>query len=280
MLGRVAEVRTALREIVQGRREAGKHVPHPPQTGLVLEVGSGQAPHPRADVLVDKYVADDFERPQEEGIILGKPFVVADGHALPFDDGAFSYAIAIHVLEHANEPERFAAELSRVADGGFVQVPSSVSELTFGWPYHPWLIELDGGTLVFRPRDGQHAPYGDLFHRAYADSALLRNWWAANRSVFHHSVEWRGELRVRVEGKSAAEGTAEVDLERTTFVLTELWRSGALRPHSLELLDLFRCPACSGRLTFRSEAAICAGCARVYPIVGGVPVLLEEAASK
>jgi hypothetical protein len=280
MLGRVAEVRTALREIVQARREAGKHVPHPPQTGLVLEVGSGQAPHPRADVLVDKYVADDFERPQEEGIILGKPFVVADGHALPFDDGAFSYAIAIHVLEHANEPERFAAELSRVADGGFVQVPSSVSELTFGWPYHPWLIELDGGTLVFRPRDGQHAPYGDLFHRAYADSALLRNWWAANRSVFHHSVEWRGELRVRVEGESAAEGTAEVDLDRTTAVLAQLERTGAVKPLPQDARDALRCPGCRGTLSFGQDRVECESCGRAYPLVGAAPLLLVEAANQ
>ena len=139
----------------------------------MLEVGSGQSPHPRANVLVDKYVADDFERPQEIGIDIAKPFVVADGHSLPFADKAFAYAIALHVLEHATDPERFAAELSRVADAGFVQVPSSESELTFGWPYHPWLIDFDGETLVFRPRDGRSAPYGEVFHRAYGESALF-----------------------------------------------------------------------------------------------------------
>jgi Methyltransferase domain len=273
----LADLRTALREIARGRKEAARHVPHPPKSGLVLEVGSGQAPHPRADVLVDKYVADDFERPQEFGVNVGKPFVVADGHALPFADGSFAYAIALHVLEHATDPERFAGELSRVAGRGFVQVPSGVSELTFGWPYHPWLIEREGNTLVFAPREGRRAPYGEIFHEAYGNSALLRNWWAANRSLFHHSVEWRGELAVRVEGASAADETAAFDLERTTSFLGELERAGALVPNPPEVLAALRCPVCRGLLEFSSVAA-CKSCRRSYPTAGAVPVLLEEAA--
>jgi hypothetical protein len=244
----------------------------------VLEVGSGQAPHPRADVLVDKYVADDFERPQEIGIDFAKPFVVADGHELPFADGSFAYAIALHVLEHAAEPVRFAAELSRVAHAGFVQVPSRVSELTFGWPYHPWLIEREGETLVFRARGARKAPEGELFHRAYADSALLRNWWAANRSLFHHSVEWHGALTVEAEGSSPAEATAAFDLERTLEVLGVAHRANRLKPHPPAVRASLRCPACRGPLTFADEHLSCTSCERAYPVVGDVPVLLIEAA--
>jgi uncharacterized protein YbaR (Trm112 family) len=241
-------------------------------------VGSGQSPHPRADVLVDKYVADNFERPHEIGIDFAKPFVVADGQQLPFADGSFDYVIALHVLEHATEPERFAAELSRVAKAGFVQVPSSVSELTFGWPYHPWLIEREGDTLTFRAREERRAPYGDVFHRGYAESPLLRGWWAANRSVFHHSVEWQGGLSVRVEGRSTAEETAALDLEQTTSILNRLHRAGALRPHTPEVLAALRCPDCGGSLSFEPGDATCESCGRAYPVIGEVPVLLREAA--
>ena len=278
MLTRLIELRAALREVWRARKEARLHSPQPPETGLVLEVGSGQAPHPRADVLVDKYVADNFERPHQVGIDFAKPFVVADGHHLPFADGAFAYVIALHVLEHGTEPERFAAELSRVAKAGFVQVPSSVSELTFGWPYHPWLIEREGDTLVFRPRDGQRAPFGDVFHRGYAESALLRIWWAANRSLFHHSVEWRDELSVRVEGESSAEQTAGMDVDRTLAFLAELARTGALQPHPERVRSILRCPDCLSHLTFEAETAICGSCGRSYPVIGDVPVLLSEAA--
>jgi uncharacterized protein YbaR (Trm112 family) len=278
MLGRLADLRNALREVSSALQERRLHVPHPPDDGLVLEVGSGQSPHPRADVLVDKYVADNFERPHEIGIDFAKPFIVGDGQLLPFGDSSFAYAIALHVLEHATEPQRFAAELSRVAEAGFVQVPSSVSELTFGWPYHPWLIEREDDTLVFRPRDGRRAPAGDLFHRASAQSPFLRMWLAANRSLFHHSIEWRGELSVRVEGESAADETAALDLERTTSILDELHRAGALKPQPHDVLAALRCPACHGSLSFGRGAAACGSCRRSYPVIGEVPVLLLEAA--
>ena len=278
MLARLTEVRSALGELARAHREAGRHVPHPPETGLVLEVGSGQAPHPRADALVDKYVVDDFERPHEGAIDFTKPFVVADGHALPFADGSFVYVIALHVLEHATRPERFAAELGRIAPAGFVQVPTSVSELTFGWPYHPWLIERDGETLVFRARDGLRAPCGDVFHDAYAGSALFRNWWASRRSLFHHSIEWRGELSTRVEGESTAEATAELDVEKTLALLGHLHRRGALRPLPPKVIEVLRCPECRSSLAFDEGEAACTGCERVYPVAGEVPVLLREAA--
>jgi uncharacterized protein YbaR (Trm112 family) len=278
VLARLTELRTAIREVARARKEARLHEPRPPSTGLVLEVGSGQSPHPRADVLVDKYVADNFERPHEIGIDFAEPFVVGDGQQLPFADNSFAYAIALHVLEHATDPLRFAGELSRVADAGFVQVPSRVAELTFGWPYHPWLIEREGDELVFRPRNGQRAPVGELIHRAYLESPLLRTWWAANRSLFHHSVEWRGELSVRVEGASAADQTAELDLERTRSVLGELHRAGALKPHAPAVLKALRCPGCGGSLSIGVEAATCDSCGRSYPVIGEVPVMLLEAA--
>ena len=187
-MGAADQARTILdlsRELVPSlvslRRNTVRHAPSPPAGGLVLDVGSGQAAHPRADLIVDKYVADDFER--GSALDLRKPLVVADGQALPFADGEFSYVIASHVLEHATDPVLFAGELSRVGAAGFVQVPSREAELTFGWPFHPWLIDRQDDLLVFNPRDDQEAPLGELFHRAFADSTLFGVWFGAHREV-------------------------------------------------------------------------------------------------
>ena len=276
MRTRIAELRTVVREVARAREQVRLHTPSPPERGLVLEVGPGQAPHPRADVVVDKYVADDFER--QGALDVSRPLVVADGQRLPFADRTFAYTLALHVLEHATDPALFAAELSRVAPAGFVQVPTRIAELTFGWPYHPWLIDREGDTLVFRPRNGQRAPVGEVFHQAYADSALLRNWWAANRELLHHSVEWRNELDVRVEGESVADQTAELDVERTVSALHELDRRGALKPQPDVLGGSLSCPSCEAALTLGGEAAECSACGRSYPVVGHVPILLVEAA--
>jgi uncharacterized protein YbaR (Trm112 family) len=266
------------RELKSARDVQRAHEPIPPAQGLVLDVGGGQAPHGRADVVVDKYVADDFERPGTEQLDLSKPLVVADAAALPFADGAFAYLVASHVLEHATDPVRFAAEFARVAAAGFVQVPSRASELTFGWDFHPWLIDVEGEALVFEPRNGRRAPFGELFHRSFEESALFRAWWASTRSEWHHSLEWRGALQVRVDGESAAERTAAIDVERSLRALREAHARGALQPLPAELRALLRCPLCSGALSLSGSHAECGRCGRVYPVAGEVPVLLEEAA--
>ena len=265
----------AVRELARVPAENARHRPAPPHDGLVLDVGGGQSPHPRADVVVDKYVVDDFER--AGSLDLSKPLVVADGHRLPFADGTFAYAIAMHVVEHATDPLQFSAELARVSAAGFVQVPTLESELTFGWPYHPWTINRDGETLVFTPKGERRAPLGPLFHESFSKSMLFRLWWSAYRSRWHHSLEWRGELNVRVEGASEAEQTAALDVERTIAALHVLRERGALHPLPSGVEAALRCPVCHAELTQAGDRLSCAGCARTYPLVGATPVLLEEA---
>lgn len=52
----------ALREAARIPGEARQHRASPPSDGLVVEIGGGQSPHPRTDLVVDRYVVDDFER--------------------------------------------------------------------------------------------------------------------------------------------------------------------------------------------------------------------------
>jgi hypothetical protein len=270
LLGLSQEAGRSLRAL---RRNAVHHSPAPPASGLVLDVGSGQAAHPCSDLVVDKYVADDFER--GSALDLRKPLVVADGHALPFATDAFAYVIASHVLEHATDPALFAGELSRIAAAGFVQVPAREAELTFGWPFHPWLIDLEDDVLVFHPRGDAHAPVGELLHDVYADSALFRVWFGANRGIWHHSVHWTGSLAVRVAGTSQAPQTATLDVEHT---LQAVPRMGARGPEG-PARDALRCPHDQGRLRASGERLSCEQCDRSYPVAASVPVLLAEAAA-
>lgn len=272
----VQNLRELTREVARSVRaqRAGDalHTPAPPADGFVLDVGAGQAPTPRADLVVDKYPADNFERSTD--LSFAKPLVVGDGQALPFADGTFSYVIASHVLEHATDPPLFAAELSRVADAGWAQVPSRQSELAFGWPFHPWLIDLERGVLVFEPRGDARALVGTVFHEAARDSYMFRLWMGAHRDLWYHSVHWRGSLRVSCTDESAAEAVASFDLEQTVAALsraTVAGPAGALRAR-------LRCPVDRGPLTEAAGRMTCADCGRAYPVAGSVPVLLAEAA--
>jgi uncharacterized protein YbaR (Trm112 family) len=267
-----------VREVGALVRERRHHRPAPPATGLVLDVGAGDAPFPRSDVVVDKYVVDDFERGGD--LAFGKPVIVADAEALPFADGAFAYVIAAHVLEHAIDPVRMAAEFSRVGAAGFVQLPTASAELVYGWPFHPWLVERRGDTLVFRPKEHEAPTAGRTMHDAYAESLLLRVGWAAHRSRWHHSVHWTGRLEVEVAGERRHHDQADLDLERTLDALGLLARDGKVTPMGADLRAILRCPEadCRSPLTWEADSVRCTGCDRCYPAPGGVPVLLAEAA--
>ena len=58
---------------------------------LVLEIGSGDNPKPRSDVLCDRIPEDDTQR--GGAIVLDRPFIAADGQYLPFADKSFNYII-------------------------------------------------------------------------------------------------------------------------------------------------------------------------------------------
>ena len=267
----VKSLRAIFGEIVQAAREQRRHQPDPPPRGAVLEIGGGQGPHLRADVVLDKYVGDSFERPRESAMSFSKPLVVGDGHHLPFKDQSFAYVIALHVLEHASDPSQFAAEMARVAPAGFVQVPSRASEQAFGWPYHPWLIDQRGEMLVFEPRGDLVSVAGPLLHQGFAESASFRLWFGAHRSRWHHSVHWRSMLSVQTTGDSAAPQTAEFDLQATLGALNEA-RTQPLPPAIRARLC---CPVCRGDLV----DLVCTSCGRAYPEANGVPILVAEAAN-
>src|SRR5689334_11059002 len=82
----------------------------------VVDLGSGHNPHPRADILVDRFLLDNTERSGAPVILpSSKIFIVGDGCAMPFKDKAFDFLICSHVIEHIEDVELFCSELNRVS---------------------------------------------------------------------------------------------------------------------------------------------------------------------
>lgn len=168
-------------------------------TDRVLEIGSGNRPRRRSNVLVDKFIADNTERSGEEGVVIDeRPFVVADALALPFKDKSFDYVITSHILEHVDDPEKFVAELERVAMRGYIETPSELSEKLFGWPFHKWTVRCDGDTIAMRRRT-EDSPFGNYFHELYAKDPLFAEAIDSHFDDFYVQYEWRDEIKLRVE---------------------------------------------------------------------------------
>jgi SAM-dependent methyltransferase len=172
---------------------------NPPKHGLVLEIGSGDNPNPRADILVDKFLFDNTER--GGNIVIDRPMVVADAHHLPFKDGVFAYTICSHILEHMDDPIQFANELTRVSKAGYIQSPAEIAERMFHWSFHRWYVNLIDDTLVLHPREPVE-PFGEFFDYLYAYNPAYYLFQRSMPHLFWVEKEWHGTLKVEVRESS------------------------------------------------------------------------------
>ncbi|WP_156388631.1 class I SAM-dependent methyltransferase [Nocardioides sp. Root151] len=176
--------------------------------GLVLDVGSGDKPSWRADVLLDGYPDEEFggQRSGASHVRVTRPLFVADAADMPFADGVFDHVICSHVLEHVPDPAAVIAEMVRVARTGYIEVPLAASSKIIDFPSHLWWCRLDESTspatLVF---EAKTQPWFDTeIHEHLARTGLDRKIDDfLNGDHFHHHiirVHWRGSVPYRVEG--------------------------------------------------------------------------------
>src|SRR5882724_4241996 len=111
-----------------------------PRSYRVLEVGGGHNPHPRSNVVVDKYADDNTHRSGDLKVLKNQTFLNVDGEHLPFKDKEFDYVICCHVLEHVENPAQFLSEQFRVAKRGYIEMPSILGEYMAPRESHKWII--------------------------------------------------------------------------------------------------------------------------------------------
>jgi SAM-dependent methyltransferase len=175
---------------------------------LVLDVGSGDKPSWRADVLVDRFTGPEHagQRSGRKRAAVRRPLFDADAAAMPFRDQAFDYVICSNVLEHVIDPVAVAREISRVGRAGYIEVPEAASAKIVDFPSHLWWCRLveepEGPTLVFTAKS---SPWFDREIAGYIERAGVRkDLDAVLNSRFEHRVisfHWTGSVRIRTEGE-------------------------------------------------------------------------------
>jgi len=135
---------------------------------LVVDIGSGHNPHPRAEILVDRELGvSDHRGGAQATIPEGKTVVLADASVgLPFKDKSIDFIIASHIAEHVEDPRIFVRELTRIAHQGYIETPGLLSDIFLNEPFHPWRVYRSRGSLVFR-RKRHNIPISTLFYRIY-----------------------------------------------------------------------------------------------------------------
>lgn len=131
---------------------------------LVLDVGGGASPFPRADWVIDLLAYEErglYGPAPDPSVERFSPttWVQRDMCARepwPFADRQFDFSVCSHTLEDVRDPVFVCSELIRVSKAGYIEVPSRLEEQSYGfqgpwagWGHHHWLIEVAGDEITF-----------------------------------------------------------------------------------------------------------------------------------
>jgi SAM-dependent methyltransferase len=133
----------------------------------VLDVGSGNFPHPRADVLLEKWADENADRAGDSIDKSDNRLVIGDACDMPFPDQAFDYVIASNIAEHVDDPEALCRELPRVGRAGFIETPGWLGDMVLREDFHRWRVSRHSAGLQFLEVDGSR-PFGFLGEAFYA----------------------------------------------------------------------------------------------------------------
>jgi SAM-dependent methyltransferase len=169
----------------------------------VLEVGGGNHPDKRAQIVVDKYVDDNTHRSGNLKVLKNQKFLQADGENLPFKDKEFDYVICRHVLEHVDDPVKFVKEQARVAKMGYMETPSLLGEYIAPKESHRWLIQdIDGKIVLYDKKQLNFSTwqdFGEVFLYYLPKTSIgFKILERTHASIITMNYEWKDEIEILV----------------------------------------------------------------------------------
>lgn len=255
---------------------------------LVLEVGSGGNPYPRANVLLDAY--ETTRERHWAPLATDRPTVLGFVENLPFKDHAFDFVIAAHVLEHSADPARFLAELQRVAKAGYIEVPDAFMERINPYRDHRLEITCRDHKLVIRKKSAwQHDPEVVELYEDRVKPILTGDLIPRHPFQFHVRYYWENRIAYESVNPDVDAGWPAPVTHRDTPPMTVSARvrqiardflrgllSQRRRNASIDLLPLLRCTACHATDLSRERQALrCVGCGMRFPLRKSVVAMNE-----
>ncbi|MFH1193059.1 MAG: methyltransferase domain-containing protein [Candidatus Jorgensenbacteria bacterium] len=229
---------------------------------LVLDVGGGDSPSPKASVFCD---AAEKNTERLGNLKMDRPFVWASAEQLPFKDRIFDYSILSHVLEHLSEPNLALDELQRVSRAGYIETPGAFTEATIPYAFHFSRCVVDEGvlTITMKSKYDERLEH-DIFLNAIR---CWRELYRLNSKVSLTTFYWKDKFKYKINGKAFLGKPVDI-MPEGTQIYNRFIRKVAYwwyKPRKKFVLeDILACPICRGVLGKDREALFCSSCGRKY----------------
>ena len=272
-----------------------KRMVYLPRKWLVLDVGSGDGPFPRADVLCDKYM-EDTQRVSK--LVIDRPFVIGDITALPFLDNAFDFVFCSHVLEHVDKPEIALQELTRIGKRGYIEVPTEFQEKMQSTISHKWLVKKEENMLVFWEKDRtifDECIQSKIRTLIYKKDKTFLSFFYKHYNLFNTEYYWEQGVKFKVLRKNSAsmndKETREVSLQEVIkqidhaslpvvfnlrnllkFIIKTVFTGGK----KIDLLKIIACPNCKREVRLTGKDIVCSFCNNKFSFHKNIPIMLKE----
>lgn len=262
------------------------HVPVK-KNGLVLDLGSGQNPYPRANVLLDAY-EDTVER-YNIPLIIDRPMVYGIVEKLPFKDKTFDFIIASHVLEHIASPEKMISELQRVGKAGYIETPDAFFETINPYRFHRLEITDIENRLYIKKKQSwcsqpemvklfsnkvKNDPQWQKYIRSFPTSLYTRFYW---KDTIDYTI-LNPEVNANWKLPEVSKKTNNQDVFHT--ILTNSLRyllSQRSRNKKIDLINILQCPTCGNqKLKQNTDYITCCGCNVEYKKKNGIPKMFPH----
>ena len=144
----------------------------------ILDIGCGYTANKYSNHVAD---TQDFSH-----LYKDKKFTLIKDKKLPFSDKEFNFVIASHVLEHVEEIEFFIKELERVANSGYIEVPTRLEDnlVDVNEKAHIWWINFDdiNNSLLITKRKQVVEPFLSVstvqnLRKFFRDSLVTEIFW-------------------------------------------------------------------------------------------------------
>ncbi|HOX04636.1 MAG TPA: class I SAM-dependent methyltransferase [Candidatus Paceibacterota bacterium] len=238
---------------------------------LVLDVGCGHFPNPRADVICDM-ISENKERSGD--LVRDRSFVWARAEKLPFASDAFDFVVLSHVLEHTFEPEKLLGEIQRVGRRGYIETPAAWREFLVPLEFHASAVDLaQDGTLEIRIKrrwdegvDERAPELRNGLRRVYEEILRTRPELCMTRLFWTRPIKYRvarDTPSAWTKGTRSAADTEPPQSSRAYELLVKTVTALARPRRRIDLLRLLACPDCHGNLVQapgKIEKLRCLGC--------------------